>query len=215
MSKYKKVANTVPEKTKADIATITQDDKKSRERLLAEVALSPIFGNTITAIAFSKSTLGELDVSVTNSVLMEEVKKVQCGDLSGVEAILTAQALTLDKIFNEMARRAALNMGQGLQAMETYLKLALKAQTQCRTTVQTLAEVKNPHPVAFVKQANISHGPQQVNNGVSPRAENFNNQSNELLQGNDGERLDTRTTGAASGADQNMETVAEINRNKD
>lgn len=27
-----------------------------------------------------------------------------------------------------------------------------------------LAEIKNPRPVAFVKQANIAHGPQQVNN---------------------------------------------------
>ena len=98
--------------------------------------------------------------------------------------------------------------------METYMKLALKAQTQCRTTLQTLAEVKNPRPVAFVKQANISNGPQQVNNGVTPRAENFNNQSNELLVVNDGERLDIRAKGAASCADQNMETMATIDRAK-
>ena len=31
--------------------------------------------------------------------------------------------------------------------------------------MEALAEMKNPHPVAFVKQANIAHGPQQVNNG--------------------------------------------------
>jgi len=34
--------------------------------------------------------------------------------------------------------------------------LALKAQAQCRATLQTLAEIKNPHPVAFVKQGEHS-----------------------------------------------------------
>lgn len=215
MSKLKKAANPAPKKTKADTLTITRKDEKSREQLLSEVALSPILGNTITAIAFAKGTLGELDLIVTNSVMIKEVKKVQGGNLSGVEATLMAQAITLDKIFNEMARRAALNVGEHLQAMETYMKLALKAQTQCRTTLQTLAEVKNPQTVSFVKQANISHGPQQVNNSISPRAENFNNQSNELLDVNNGKWLGTGTTGATSGADQNLETVAAVNRTKD
>ncbi len=47
---------------------------------------------------------------------------------------------------------------------ETLLRLALKAQSQCRTTLLTLAEIKNPRPIAFVNQANFAHGPQQVNN---------------------------------------------------
>lgn len=37
---------------------------------------------------------------------------------------------------------------------------------KCRATIETLAEIKNPRAVAFVTQANIAHGPQQVNNGV-------------------------------------------------
>jgi hypothetical protein len=37
--------------------------------------------------------------------------------------------------------------------------LALKAQSQCRATLETLAAIKNPQPVAFVRQANIAHGP--------------------------------------------------------
>lgn len=46
--------------------------------------------------------------------------------------------------------------------------MALKAQAQCRATLEALAEIKNPRPVAFVKQANISGEHQQVNNGVQP-----------------------------------------------
>ena len=98
-------------------------------------------------------------------------------------------------------------MREYIPAMETYLKLALKAQTQCRTTLQTLAEIKNPQPVSFVKQANISHGPQQINNGVSPRAENFQKQPNELLEHTHGERLDTRTTSKAISVNTELEAL--------
>lgn len=86
------------------------------------------------------------------------------------KATLTAQAAAFDAIFTELARRGALNLGEYLSASETYLRLALKAQSQCRATLETLAEIKNPHPVAFVQQANIAHGPQQVNNGAESRA---------------------------------------------
>ncbi len=36
--------------------------------------------------------------------------------------------------------------------------------------LQTLFEMKHPQPVAFVKQANIANGPQQVNNGAATQA---------------------------------------------
>jgi hypothetical protein len=50
---------------------------------------------------------------------------------------------------------------------DRYLRLALKAQSQSRATVETLATVKNP-PVVYAKQANFAAGAQQVNNGISP-----------------------------------------------
>ena len=50
--------------------------------------------------------------------------------------------------------------------LDRYMRLALKAQGQCRATLETLATIKNP-PVVFARQANIAQGPQQVNNVVS------------------------------------------------
>jgi hypothetical protein len=46
-------------------------------------------------------------------------------------------------------------MGQGqyLDAADKYMRLALKAQSQCRTTVEALGELKNLQPVAFIHQA--------------------------------------------------------------
>jgi hypothetical protein len=74
--------------------------------------------------------------------------------------MLTAQAHSLDAIFNKLAQRAALNMGEYMQACETYLKLALRAQSQCRATWETLSTIKNPPVMGYVKQANIAQGHQ-------------------------------------------------------
>ena len=120
---------------------------------------------------------------------------------------------------NEMARRAALNMGEYINAAEVYLRLGLKAQAQCRATVQTLFEMKDPQPVAFVQQANIAHGPQQVNNDVaaagSPlRAEIPANSSNELLGVPHEQRLDSGTAGAAGGADPQLATMGAFQRSE-
>ena len=194
-----------PAQAKGDSLITDPKDNKSWERLHAEMGMSPITGNMFVANLYAKGTVGELDLTESHEVMRKEVKKVQDGDLSGIEATLMAQAITLDKIFIEMARRAALNVGEHMPAMETYLKLALKAQTQCRTTLQTLAEVKNPQPVSFVNQANISHGPQQINNSVSPRPEKIKNQPNELLEQTHGERLDTQAKQETSGNDTELE----------
>ncbi|MCP6756118.1 hypothetical protein NL533_31320, partial [Klebsiella pneumoniae] len=76
--------------------------------------------------------------------------------------MLVAQAHALDELFTSLARRAYVNIAGGcLGAAESYMRLSLKAQSQCRTTWETLAEIKHPRSVAFVRQANIAHGPQQ------------------------------------------------------
>jgi hypothetical protein len=130
--------------------------------------------------------------------------------------MLVAQAHTLEAIFHELAKRSALNMGEYVNAAETYMRLALKAQSQCRATIETLALIKNPSPVTFVRQANVAHGPQQVNNGPPPmsgeasRARELKNQPNELLEQQHGERLDDRAAQATIGADSALETVGEI-----
>ena len=71
----------------------------------------------------------------------------------------------LNPIFAELARGSALNVGEHMHAMKRCMRLALKAQGECRATLETLAAIKNP-PVVFAKQANISNGPQLLNNGA-------------------------------------------------
>lgn len=90
------------------------------------------------------------------------------------------------------------------------MRLALKAQAQCRATPETLANIKNP-PVVYARQANIANGTQHVNNGVSaPRASNQAISPNELLETERGKRLDPGTAGAAIGGDPALEAVGAI-----
>jgi hypothetical protein len=160
--------------------------------------------------AASTIQLWQADVSEVNALartLSSQIDAVNNGNMNRPEAMLLAQAHTLDELFNNLARRAYKQ--SYLQQYETYLRLALKAQTQCRATLETLAAIKNP-PVIFAKQANISSGHQQVNNGLqsATHAEDFKNQLNELLEvQNGGETLDSRATSATIGKNKAMETV--------
>ena len=64
--------------------------------------------------------------------LRDQGEAVNRGDLAAAERMLSAQAVALNAVFSEMARRAALNMGTNLGATEAYMRLALKAQSQSR-----------------------------------------------------------------------------------
>lgn len=185
-----------------------------RNRAIA--ALSPSVRNSFTAALFSQGAVGNVRHFDAIDVMIEKVAKVNAGDLNALEATLTAQSVALDGIFNEMARRAALNMGEHLGATEAYLRLAFKAQAQCRCTLQTLAEIKSPRAVAFVRaqQANISQGHQQVNNGVNDahaRGESPN-QANELLEIENGKRMDSGAPGQAFSADSSMAAMEAVHR---
>ncbi|NOT89248.1 MAG: hypothetical protein HOP03_13860 [Lysobacter sp.] len=92
---------------------------------------------------------------------------------------------------------------------EINMRMALRAQNQARATAETLAAVKNP-TVVFARQANIAHGPQQINNTI-PRAENETAQ-NEVIEGIAHESMDAGTTGATGRSRQALETVGAVHR---
>lgn len=199
--------------------TVTARDDDDKAALIAQAALRPSLQAAATIRAFP---LVRDESAVTIEALAAELQahigQVKTGNLGRAEAMLTAQAHTLDAIFGQLARRAASNMGEYLGAAETYLRLALKAQSQCRTTLETLAAIKNPAPIAFVRQANIAAGPQQVNNGLPasapPRTREIESEPNKLLEAENGERLDSRATGTAIRGDPEMATVGALDGTK-
>ena len=192
-----------------------------RATLLAQSALRPNVRAALTAVSYAKPQFGDLHLTALVKELDAQADAVQSGNLKGMEEMLLSQAHTLQALFHELARRAGLNMGEHINAAETYMRLALKAQSQCRATLETLATIKNPPPVAFVHQANIAHGPQQVNNGPPPateqssRARKSENPPNNLLEQQHGERLESGTVQAAVGGDSAMAALAEVQRAED
>jgi hypothetical protein len=193
-------------------------DPANRVRLVAQLAVTPSLQGASTIKRWS-TAVGDLDVSSLIEELRNQALTASSGDLKRQEAILTIQAHTLDTVFNELARRACANLGEYVNAAERYMRLALKAQSQCRATIETLAEIKHPKPVAFVQQANIANGPQQVNNGhfgtnTRAGAREIGSVPNKLLEHSDGERLDLGTTDSTTGTDSALETVGAVNRTK-
>ena len=157
------MASTAKTKKATPTAPATTTNKRTIEP--HELVLSPTIQSAVGLAAWG-TFAGEIDLAELLDGLRERVNKVQGGDMQPVEAMLFAQAMTLETIFTSLARRATSQ--EYLKQFQAYLGLALKAQAQCRATLEALAEIKNPRPVAFVKQANISGGHQQVNNGVQP-----------------------------------------------
>mgnify|MGYP001162039101 CR=1 FL=1 len=210
-TKKTKAVPDAPAKAKSNELRITEEKGKSRERQLAELGLSATALNAITARTFVNGVTGEIDLTESVLVMREKASKVNSGDTSELEATLTAQAASLNVIFNGLARRAAVNMGEYLHATESYMRLALKAQAQCARTIEVLAAIKNP-PVIFAKQANIANGPQQVNNGTPAHAGENQNEQTKLIEGQGYDTMDTRGAATAIGVNQELETVGAINR---
>lgn len=213
---------------KRNVLQVTAREGVSEERQLADLATDGIATMAITARSFLGPSQPNLSVTELVASVKDHGKRVNANDLAAAEQMLMAQSIALNAIFAEMARRSALNMGEYLDASERYMRLALKAQGQCRATVETLAAIKNP-PVVYAKQANITSGPQQVNNGVlsgqkggAPEFSDASspvhahgqksNPSNELLELEDGTRLDTGAQGAAGGVNPWLATVDAIHR---
>lgn len=213
MSTRKKKADPAATGPKSKRLELEAPSDKSRDALLAEVAFVPEMTAATLVTDFSKGILGELSLTDTVAVLKEKVGGVQRGSMKEAEAILASQAFALNTIFTELARRSALNMGQYLDASERYMRMALKAQGQCRATLETLAAIKNP-PVVIAKQANVTTGPQQINNGITAPHARENVIVQDELSGGARHELpeDTGTTCGAGGAHPPMEAVGALDR---
>ncbi len=198
-------------------------DGMTEEKALARAALNP----ATKAVLLAKNFAAAVPADRLNSTellieLMSIGRKAKEGDLGGIEAMLATQAYTLDAMFCSLAMRAKANMGEYTKAAEMYMRMALKAQSQCRATAETLTMMKNPQP--YIRQANLANQ-MQVNNGQAAnfatnthtpaQAREISSDPNELLSGGGHEAVDCRRTAAAGGADPHLAAVEKIDRRKD
>jgi len=94
-------------------------------------------------------------------VLAEILQSAARGDKELSSQLLAAQAVTLDTLFTELATRSKQNMGQYFDASERYMRLALKAQANCRATLEALAKLHQPREQT-VKHVQVNEGGKAV-----------------------------------------------------
>ena len=188
------------------------DDHEARDHGIARITIDPATGGAATLMR-SFRFYSELEFQSLVKALSEQTEALKNNDLSRAEEMLAVQTHTLDGLFNQLTTRALRNANAGyLDASEKYLKLALRAQSQCRSTWEAVSAIKNPPVIGYAKQANFGVN-QQVNN--DSRVEKTENPPNQLLEKIDGQRLDTRATSTAGSANQALEAVGAVNGTED
>ena len=144
---------------------------------IAAAALSPVTTSALVAInatrpRFTNADGSDLGMAAVVSAVKEMADKAAAGDLGDFERMLAAQSVALNASFADLATRANANFAIGnMDAGETFFRLAMRAQSQCRASIETLSEMKNPRPV-FINPKQVNHsggGPQQINNGRNPK----------------------------------------------
>lgn len=150
-------------------------------RCYANLVTSPeLAAHRIIGMMQPKNIADEIDTPTMLETLRDQAEAVQRGDLAHAEAMLINQASSLQALFVRLSERA---MEQAhMPNLEGFMRMALRAQSQCRATLETLATIKNP-PIVYARQANVTTGPQQINNGMAApsQAREIETEQNQLL----------------------------------
>lgn len=158
---------------------------KPLEKILADRSRKPAANSAALIQSFNSNIFGvhEIDFEELMEGLHQSSIDLSKGDYSVISDMLLCQATALQTMFTSLARQA--NGLTHLNQIDALMKLALKSQSQSRTTLLALVQHLSPKQVAFVKQANIAHGPQQVNNqqqDVQSIRKNLKKTQNKLLE---------------------------------
>lgn len=222
-----KAISAKPTRSKVSPEVALEAERKARDERVTLGLMRPSVNAALVIEEFGKS-IAPHDVPVLIDSLSESISRMADGDMHQPEAMLFAQAHSLQAMFVVLARRA--NRQTTMANTEAFMRMALKAQNQCRMTLETLATLKNP-PVVIARQANINNGgQQQVNNGpptqqtdhtpknvrerarLHAHASTNKSQKTELFESQHEQRLDTRAPRTAGSTDPNLETVGTVHR---
>ena len=145
--------------------TVEQTPDETGAQAVARKLLEPNFRHAVTASSFSNKLLNgsieEPGIMDFVTHMQKVTKAAEDGDLTMASRMLAGQAISLDNMFTELARRAALNMGEYINAAERYGRLALKAQGNCRATLEALAKLHQPREQT-VRHVHVNEGGKAV-----------------------------------------------------
>ena len=197
----------------------TRKKKRDKDKLAARSILAPctVAANIIqnlyrdTETTFEGEKAQGLDFHALQAELEGRCVSLINGDMSRVEAMLMGQAHTLQAISAFFTYKMA--NAEYMSTLEEYARLSFKAQNQCRQTLATLVELKNPKRATFIKQQNNAVNQQVNQHGENPK--NLGYPANKILEEITSERLEPGTPQAAIGVNQEVEAVGENHRTKD
>lgn len=145
--------------------TVEQSRDETGAQAMARRLLDSRVRNALAASAFADMALGPEVEKPGLGDYVDHLKviaeKAEKGDLTIASRMLVSQAVTLDNMFSEFARLAALNMNQYFGAAERFARLALKAQANSRATMEAFARLHQPREQT-VRHVNVGEGGQAV-----------------------------------------------------
>ena len=134
---------------KTNAIQVEGEPGESDESLLARTALTPTVLAGISIKQLTTNRFTDLKLQRLIDELSNQVAATNEGDTDRSMEMLVAQAHTLDAVFHETLRRGCINFGEYPETAERYIKLGLKAQSQCRTPpLATRSSSRNADPDA-------------------------------------------------------------------
>jgi hypothetical protein len=193
--------------TKTELTESGKAEMEEERQYLAKCALHPTWHG---ANAVGRLTYGETPPDLLLPLLNELGEQVRAvtrnGDLSRGQAMLTGQAHTLQSLHYHLLEKA-FDKYISSTDIELFLRYSLKAQSQCRQTIETQANLMNPRAMAFM-QTNIAENI-QVNNAQALPDQSAIAQSK--LLASDNERMDSAPESQTSDRYTALEAVGAIN----
>lgn len=148
----------------ANTLEVEAKDGEDRELLLARLAMEPGTRHASVSASYASGIFGhthQTPIGSSISVMGDAMAQARAGDKALPSNMLAAQAMALDSMFTELARRSAANMGHHLDATDRYMRLALKAQAACRANLEALAKLHQPRE-QIVKHVHVNEGGQAI-----------------------------------------------------
>lgn len=211
MSKTKKPGSSAAEKyPRKAIPCESGPSIDEQGRSYARLITSPeLAACRVIALMQPNSLSADIDVPTLLATLRDQAAAVQHGDLAYAEAMLINQSSALQALFVRLSEKA-MEQTQ-MPNVEGFMRLALRAQSQCRATLEALSAIKSP-PIVYAEQANVTTGPQQINNCITPPAgaQVIESEQSQLSGGSHELLSDTRASGNAGQVNSSMETLGEI-----
>lgn len=171
------------------------------------------------AAAHTMVSLGAIEKpNATDAGLAIEdiANRVQEGDLSDLELILVGQAVALSTMGMDMIARA--RKTGTTDAINTLAAAGMRAIAHSRAAIDSLVNLKHPRSATFIKQANVAHGAQQINNNTGDAhssrvpAHEESSPNKLFLEANASPTLEPRAARRAGRSNQTLEAVAIVNR---